>query len=209
MKIIKVKLSDLHMSDVNVRMHPTRQITEYVRSIKMFGQIRPIIIDETNTILAGNGLYMAMQQLELETADCVQYKDLTEKQKKKLMLADNKIYELGAMDSKGFDQILKELEDDLDVPGWDEDLLKTLTASANEVAAEISSYGSFDGTTTEPIKKIEERREGVEAVTTEPYHNPDPETQPQEQPAPEQEGSTPAEQGRFVVCPKCGEKIWL
>ncbi len=208
MKIIKVKLADLHMSKINIRMHPTRQITEYVRSIKMFGQIRPIIIDETNTILAGNGLYMAMQQLEMATAECVQYKELTEKQKKKLMLADNKIYELGAIDNMAFDQILKELEDDLDVPGWDEDLLKTLTASANEVAAEISSYGSFGGDTTEPIKRREERREGVEVLTTEPYHNPDPEAQPQEEQAPEQEGST-AEEGRFVICPKCGEKIWL
>lgn len=205
MKVTKVNLSDLHQSDVNVRMHPARQITEYVRSVKMFGQLRPIIIDEKNMILAGNGLYLAMKQAEMEAAECLQVKGLSEKKKKKLMLSDNKIYELGAMDTKGFDQILRELEDDLDVPGWDEDLLKTLTASANEVAAEISSYGSFDGTTTEPIKNIEERREGVEAVSTEPYHNPDPERQS----APMQEATAPAEQGRFIVCPKCGETIWL
>ena len=207
MKVIKVKISDLHPSEINIRMHPTRQIQEYIRSIKMFGQIRPIVIDENNVIIAGNGLYTAMLQMEMESAECYQVKGMTKKQKEKLMLADNKVYELGAMDNKAFDQILKDLEDDLDVPGWDEDLLRTITATANEVAEEINSYGTFDQAATEPIKKIEEKREGTDAGSAAPFQAT--EAPPQQTEAPQDTGSAPAETGRYIICPKCGEKIWL
>ena len=207
MKVIKVKLSDLHPSEINIRMHPTRQIQEYIRSINMFGQIRPIVIDENNVIIAGNGLYTAMLQMEMESAECYQVKGMTKKQKEKLMLADNKVYELGAMDNKAFDQILKDLEDDLDVPGWDEDLLRTITATANEVAEEINSYGTFDQAATEPIKKIEEKREGTEAGSAAPFQATEAPSQPAG--ATQDIGSAPAESGRYIICPKCGEKIWL
>lgn len=207
MKVIKVKLEELHPSDINIRMHPARQIKEYIRSVEMFGQIRPIVIDETNTIIAGNGLYLAMKEMGLDSAECYQVKGLTKKQKEKLMLADNKVYELGAMDNSAFDKILQDLEDDLDVPGWDEDLLRTITASAHQVAVEINSYGTFDEATTEPIRKNEERREGMEALSTEPFEQT--EQPPTAAPAPSQAESQPAEQGRYIVCPKCGEKIWL
>ena len=207
MKVIKVKLTELKPSEINIRMHPARQIQEYIRSVEMFGQIRPIVIDENNVIIAGNGLYQAMLQMEMETADCYQVKGMTKKQKEKLMLADNKVYELGAMDNKAFDQILKDLEDDLDVPGWDEDLLRTITATANELAEEINSYGSFDQTDTEPIKKIEEKREGTEAGTAAPFQASAP--PPQQTGTLQDTGSAPAESGRYIICPKCGEKIWL
>lgn len=207
MKVIKVKLAALTPSDINIRMHPARQIKEYIRSVQMFGQIRPIVIDENNVIIAGNGLYTAMKEMGLDSAECYPVKELTKKQKEKLMLADNKVYELGAMDNSAFDKILKDLEGDLDVPGWDEDLLRTITASANQVAEEINSYGTFDERTTEPIRKNEERREGTEALTTEPFEQT--EQPPEAAQAPSQETTQPAEQGRYIVCPKCGEKIWL
>ena len=60
MKIVKKKLMDLRHPEKNVRIHSDKQITEFKRSIEMFGQIRPIVIDEAGTILAGNGLYDAL-----------------------------------------------------------------------------------------------------------------------------------------------------
>ena len=52
----KVPMSELTLSEKNVRMHTQTQLKEFVRSIEMFGQYRPIVVDETGTILAGNGL---------------------------------------------------------------------------------------------------------------------------------------------------------
>ncbi|MCD8209068.1 MAG: ParB/Srx family N-terminal domain-containing protein [Bacteroidales bacterium] len=95
MEIKKVKLTDLKRAEKNVRMHTEAQLNEFERSIRMFGQIRPIVVDEDNVILAGNGLYDTLVRMGEKTAEVYQYSDLTENQKKKLMIADNKIYTLG------------------------------------------------------------------------------------------------------------------
>lgn len=65
MKVIKKKLSELRRPKKNVRNHSIKQIEEFKRSVQMFGQIRPIVIDEDNVILAGNGLFMALEALGL------------------------------------------------------------------------------------------------------------------------------------------------
>ena len=57
MRVVKMKLADLVKPEKNVRIHTEQQIKEFRRSVEMFGQIRPIVVDEKNIILAGNGLY--------------------------------------------------------------------------------------------------------------------------------------------------------
>lgn len=144
MQITIKNIDDLKPSEKNVRIHGNRQIAEYIRSIKMFGQIRPIVIDENNVIMCGNGLFQALKEMEHDTAECYVVSNLTKKQKKKLMLADNKIFELGVNDAKAFDDILLELDGDIDVPGYDEELLKVLTMSAKEAEQSITSYETLD-----------------------------------------------------------------
>ena len=90
MKVIKMKLADLVKPEKNVRIHTEQQLKEFQRSVTMFGQIRPIVIDENNVILAGNGLYDTLVAMGKDTADVYRYDSLTENQKKKLMIADNK-----------------------------------------------------------------------------------------------------------------------
>ena len=78
MKVIKKKLSELRRPKKNVRNHSIKQIEEFKRSVQMFGQIRPIVIDEDNVILAGNGLFMALEALGRTEADCYVAAGLTE-----------------------------------------------------------------------------------------------------------------------------------
>ena len=49
MQIIKMKLSELVRPKKNVRIHAEQQLKEFERSIEMFGQIRPIVVDENST----------------------------------------------------------------------------------------------------------------------------------------------------------------
>lgn len=88
MEITTMKLADLVKPEKNVRIHTEQQLSEFQRSVKMFGQIRPIVIDEKNVILAGNGLYDTLVAMGKETADVYRYENLTENQKKKLMIAE-------------------------------------------------------------------------------------------------------------------------
>lgn len=104
MKVIKKNLTDLRRPERNVRIHSDKQITEFRRSIEMFGQIRPIVIDDAGVILAGNGLYEALCAMGRTEADCYIASGLTDSQKKKLMLADNRIFSLGVDDIQGFER---------------------------------------------------------------------------------------------------------
>lgn len=57
MKITVKKLSELHKPAHNIRRHSEKQLTEYIRSIEMFGQVKPLVVAEDGEIIAGNGLY--------------------------------------------------------------------------------------------------------------------------------------------------------
>ena len=60
MNITVKKLAELHKPAHNIRRHSDKQITEYIRSIEMFGQVKPLVVAEDGEIIAGNGLYEAM-----------------------------------------------------------------------------------------------------------------------------------------------------
>ena len=141
MKITVKKLSELHKPAHNIRRHSEKQLTEYIRSIEMFGQVKPLVVAEDGEIIAGNGLYEALLRMGRETCDCYVMVGLTDVQKKKLMMADNKVYELGFTDVDAIEELVKELDGDVDVPGWDADLLEMLNSTEDEADEMIGSYG--------------------------------------------------------------------
>lgn len=202
MEITVKHLSDLHLAAKNVRRHTDKQITEYVRSVEMFGQIKPIIADEHGEIIAGNGLYMALKQLGRETCDCYILAGLTENQKKKLMLADNRVYELGVTEMDTFEEIIRELGGDVDVPGWDEDLLAMMNAAAEDVDEIVNGYGAFEES---DVSRMAERNTVPEPHVAQPTQTA---ATKEPVPAPVPEGSQGQVQ-RVIVCPKCGEQICL
>ena len=204
MNVVKMPLSTLKRPERNVRMHTEKQLKEFERSVTLFGQIRPIVVDDERTILAGNGLYETLLRMGWTEADVLQVQGLSDSQKKKLMLADNKIYGLGVDDLDSFDAILNELQDDLDIPGFDEDLLKSMVSQACEVTEKLQEYGTLDDEEIGEIRVARERKEQYMAAES-------------EEPADEPEDAavaTPAVEERepvrqYVICPHCGEKVWL
>ena len=162
MKQLTLKLSELVRPERNIRIHTEKQLEEFERSVRMFGQIRPIVVDEKNTILAGNGLYETLLRMGEEQALVYKYEDLTESQKKKLMIADNKIFSLGIENLDTLNEFLEELNGDLDIPGFDEEILKQMVADADEVTEKISEYGTLDEEEIQQIKEANEKREQKE-----------------------------------------------
>lgn len=200
MQVTKLPLSELKRPERNTRMHTDKQIAEFKRSVEMFGQIRPIVVDENYVMLAGNGLYDTLLAMGRTEADCYVVTGLSEKEKKKLMLADNRIFDLGVDDMDAFDALIAELGDDLDVPGYDEELLQSLIADSEEIDEIMSSYGLVDegkkeelASAAETYRKEEAAREAAPAA--------------KDNNVPSTEEGQPV--GKYVVCPKCGEKIWL
>lgn len=208
MKVINIPISSLISPEKNVRIHSDKQINEFVRSIKKFGQIRPVVIDENNTVLAGNGLVEALKKAGKETAFVYKMDNLSENDKKKLMIADNKIFSLGIDNLDTLNSFLEDLRDDLDIPGFDEDILDSMVESSAEVTERISNYGILG---EEEINTIRENSDKKNTTIEAPKPITKPITNiPQEKGCPSETVPTEAEsEDDFVVCPKCGEKIWL
>ena len=211
MKTIEVSVNELKLAEKNVRIHNEVQIKEFARSLEMFGQLRPVIVDSDYKILCGNGLYLAAKRLNWPKLNVVVMADLTEAQKKKLMIADNRIFELGSSNFEVIDEFFQELAGDLDIPGYDEEMLQMMVGDIEAVNEQIEEYGKLEKEKVEEItknqdtleQKIENERKigNEENITTQ---------KPQEQPQAaviEEENSE--NQQKYVICPKCGEKVWV
>ena len=202
MKIMKLPLAELKHPEKNIRIHSERQLAEFERSIKMFGQIRPIVVDEEHTILCGNGLFATLQKMGIDKADVYKIEGLIQNQKKKLMIADNKIYGLGIDDLDTFDSFLQDLKNDLDIPGYDSEILQSMVADADEVTREIAGQGLLDDEEIESIRaRGEQRQERLSSVE----NNVDDLVEDEDN----QETLDKEASCQYVTCPDCGCKIWL
>lgn len=161
MKIERLNIADLRPAEKNTRIHNRKQIDELVRSFKMFGQIRPIIIDEDNVIWCGNGFFEAAKQAGETQIDAYRVVGLNETQKRKLMLADNQTFLLGATNTTIMDEFLTEMQD-FDVPGFDEDMLSSLYGTIEEATEELKTYGVIDQESVQSIERAEAARNDVQ-----------------------------------------------
>lgn len=217
MKVIKKRLDDLKHPEKNVRIHSEQQIRELKRSLEKFGQTRALVVDENNVILIGNGLYEAMVSLGYQEASVYVKTELSENDKKKLMIADNKTYALGIDNLDTLDEFLEELQGDLDIPGYDEEILQQMVADADEVTEKISEYGTLDESEIQKIKEANEKREQKAAaaeISDNNSENSSENPNTSDNQSSERQNTTETEPEitetrKFVICPNCGEKIWL
>ena len=217
MKVIKKRLDDLKHPEKNVRIHSEQQIRELKRSLEKFGQPRALVVDENNVILIGNGLYEAMVSLGYQEASVYVKTELSENDKKKLMIADNKTYALGIDNLDTLNEFLEELQGDLDIPGYDEEILQQMVADADEVTEKISEYGTLDKSEIQKIKEANEKREQKAAaaeISDNNSENSSENPNTSDNQSSERQNTTETEPEitetrKFVICPNCGEKIWL
>ena len=90
-------------------------IAQLAESIRQCSYIAPIIIDEDGVILAGHTRYKALKKLGYQECEVVIVSDLTEAQKKKYRLYDNKTAEMASWDQRKLSVELC----DVDFQGYD------------------------------------------------------------------------------------------
>jgi len=88
----------------NARTHSKKQQRQIADSIRSFGFLNPILLDDSDMVLAGHGRLAAAKLLGLAEVPTLQASGLTETQRRAYVLADNKLAEKA---------------------GWDRDLLAT------------------------------------------------------------------------------------
>lgn len=106
----------------NSRNHSEKQVKQIMASIEEFGFTRPVVVDESNMILAGHGAVIAASRLNMDAIPYRQVTNLSPEQKKAYVIADNKIAENAQWDMPMLGIELAELQDfgfDMAVTGFD------------------------------------------------------------------------------------------
>ncbi len=91
LSISYVDVGDLVPYENNSRTHSAEQVEEIANSISEFGFTNPILIDETNCIIAGHGRLMAAKSLNLQQVPTIMLTGLNEQQRRAYVIADNKL----------------------------------------------------------------------------------------------------------------------
>jgi len=116
-------VQDLIPYALNSRTHSDAQVAQIAASIKEFGFTNPILIDESNGIIAGHGRLLAAQKLSMSEVPTIELKGLSDAQKKAYVIADNQL----ALNS-----------------GWNVDMLKLEIEHLQSVDFDIALLGFDD-----------------------------------------------------------------
>ena len=93
MQIIQKKLADIVPYANNTKKHDETQIKNVAESIKKYGWVQPLVIDNDGTIVIGHCRALAAERLGIEEVPCVVVSDLTEDEINALRIVDNKTNE--------------------------------------------------------------------------------------------------------------------
>jgi ParB-like chromosome segregation protein Spo0J len=189
----EINIDLLKIPEMNTRIHPEKQINEIRRSLKKWGQYKNIVVDENYLVLAGNGLVEAMRAEGMKKVTAIIMYELSENDKKKLMMADNKTAGLGIDDLNNIQNLINELAGDFDIPGFDDDILNSINAASEEISQALEDYG----------KATDENIAGIEAhanINSEESGDNDPDNT---------EAVTGETEKKSINCPHCGKEIWL
>jgi len=134
----------------NARTHSDEQVTQIASSIREFGFINPIIIDDKNNVIAGHGRLLASKKLGLKEVPTVLVDHLTDTQRKAYVLADNQL----ALNAGWDDELLKLELAQLDDVGFDLELLGFDLKALGTLTGEIEGLTDEDDVPNAPIAYV-------------------------------------------------------
>lgn len=186
-----VELAKLIPYEKNPNVHPKEQIAAMAKSIETYGQYYPIIVDEDMRILCGHGKVLALQYLGKTEGEVRILRGLTDKQKLKIVIEDNKIQSMSYVEFTKIEDIIREIGD-VDIIGFGTDYLDAII---NE-----SVKDNMGVDFSQPAAKPQSNEKQVENI-------------PQERRDDQDEERSDIESGmqtaRTIICPHCGKEITL
>jgi hypothetical protein len=153
--LIAPELEDLAVPIESLKLWPRNprqgDVGAIAESLKRFGQVRPILVQKaTSRIVAGNHLYRAATALGWTEIAAV-VTDMSDKQAKAYVAADNRVAELGSFDDELLAVLLADIAktDTLEGTGYDEDDLADLLSKVGKPAGG-AGHGDPDGSFAVP-----------------------------------------------------------
>jgi ParB-like chromosome segregation protein Spo0J len=140
----------LKSSGKGLRRRQRRSIDEIAKSIGEFGFLQAIVVDEDYAVIIGNGRLEAAKQLGYKTLPVVVVRGLTEGQKRRLQIADNRLAELSRWDRSGLTEQLERLSETqpLEIPGFSQEEVWELLGLSEMNKAKCEFPPEIEETTT-------------------------------------------------------------
>jgi len=104
-------IAELKPAPRNARTHSQKQIQKIAASIRQFGFVNPLLVDEQGAIVAGHGRLEAAKSLRMTVVPVIPLAHLTPEQKRAYMVADNRLAELAGWDREILAIEFKELSE--------------------------------------------------------------------------------------------------
>lgn len=140
MKIEEVKLENLTLDPENARSHSKKSVEAIAKSLELFGQQKPIVVDSENRVVAGNGTLEAAGLLDWAKIKVVRVPEhWTSEKIRAFALADNRTAELSDWNKSVLAEQLLELEEEefpIEWLGFDSEL--------KVEEKELEEFPSFD-----------------------------------------------------------------
>ena len=162
----------------NARIHSTSQISLLRSSLREFGFVNPVLIDQAGNIIAGHGRILAAKAEGMTEVPCVLVEHLSDAQRRAYILADNRLAEMSGWD---LDMVSIELGDirdaglDLTLTGFSEaDLELEPPADADRAFAEgmrSAEHAAEDEEYREFVDKFKPKKTTDDCYTPEPVYN--------------------------------------
>ena len=132
----KVNIDRLVPYARNARTHSKEQILQLRASLREFGFVNPVIVDQNYNIIAGHGRILAAKEEGITEVPCVFAEHLTEAQKRAYILADNRLALSAGWDAEMLAVELSELQGadfDISLLGFNDAELNRLLGGAENV----------------------------------------------------------------------------
>ncbi len=142
-------VADLKPYPRNARTHSRKQLKQIAAAIKEFGFTNPVLIDETDRIIAGHGRVAAAKLLGLAEVPTLQLSHLNPSQKRAYILADNRLAEKAGWDKEILAVELQGLLDD----GF-EVVLTGFEVPEIDVVLDMSAEAKSDGHADDDIPPV-------------------------------------------------------
>jgi len=127
---VLVSIKDLREDPANARMHPPRNMEVIKDSLKTYGQQKPIVVDKSGMVLAGNGTLRAVKELGWEEV-WVAISGLEGIDRVAYAIADNRSAELARWYDKALVRLLHSMQEQTAglVTGFSSDDLQKLVSA--------------------------------------------------------------------------------
>ena len=147
----RINITELSSDPANARKHSQRNIEAIASSLRRFGQQKPIVVDKSNVVRAGNGTLEAARHLGWDQIDVV-FTNLESSEATAFAIADNRTAELAE---------------------WNDDVL---AASLQGLDEELQAAAGYEGKELEQILSTLDTADVIEDEVPEVPN--DPTTQP-------------------------------